>query len=250
MTTLAFDEAVEQMLKGNPTGAPALRRSARTIRTKRLTTFRSLSRAIPRLRRNEAVCAIRLLPFLDRRSAAEAVLSVLRSSGDEYVRLEAARTLAQLPKRRTAKILGDCIREEPDAAVRYWEMYAIACLAEPSIVEQIVAVLTDSNENTRVRSQAAEALGYVLQSMDRRRRTYRKAVDTLIAMLGDPQVEIRFWSCFALGNIKARAALAALRGVQRSDRGVCPGWWAVSAEASDAIRVIGGAAWTHRIPMR
>jgi len=61
-----------------------------------------------------------------------------------------------------------------------------------------VAKLADRNEDPRVRGLAAEALTEAGE---------RRAVPSLIAVLGDPSVEVRFWAAFALGELGNPAAL-------------------------------------------
>jgi HEAT repeat protein len=72
-------------------------------------------------------------------------------------------------------------------------------------------------------------------------------VRVLLEMLDDPNADIRFWSCFALGNIGERSAVRKLHVLSKNDMGKCAGWWSVRVEAADAIRVIQGAEWPSRI---
>jgi HEAT repeat protein len=60
-------------------------------------------------------------------------------------------------------------------------------------------------------------------------------VDALINGLGDTSVEVRFWSAFALGELKVRRAVNKLEKLVAKDDEILPGWWSVSKEASDAL---------------
>jgi len=92
-----------------------------------------------------------------------------------------------------------------------------------------VAKLADRNEDPRVRGLAAEALTEAGE---------RRAVPSLIAVLGDPSVEVRFWAAFALGQLGDPAALRALERLAETDDAELPGWRSVKDEAADAIERI------------
>src|SRR5262249_47675164 len=78
-------------------------------------------------------------------------------------------------------------------------------------IEPLLGVLENAAEEVRIREAAAEAVGVILRSADRRRKVFRRAVRVLIGALGDPAPEVRFWSAYALGEMPARAALDELR---------------------------------------
>jgi HEAT repeat protein len=84
-----------------------------------------------------------------------------------------------------------------------------------------------------VRGQAAEALGNIFFW-----EGGGPAVEPLIAALGDSSSEVRFWSAFALGQIRARQALPILGQLAATDDAIVPGWWSVKMEAADAVTTI------------
>ena len=65
-----------------------------------------------------------------------------------------------------------------------------------------------------------------------------QAFGVFIEALQAPEPEVRFWSAFALGQLRDRGALPALERLATTDRAVVPGWWAVTEEARDAITAI------------
>jgi HEAT repeat protein len=103
-----------------------------------------------------------------------------------------------------------------------------------------IAVLTDRAEAPAVRAQAAEGLGNLHNMDDQRRRVFRQALRALLDALNDPAAEVRFWACFALGGMRARSALPALRHLAVTDATLLPDWWTVGEEAADAIDWIEG----------
>src|SRR5262249_4490183 len=103
-------------------------------------------------------------------------------------------------------------------------------------------------EESRVRAEAAESMGVLLELTDRRARRFKQATRLLVEMLCDPAPEVRFWSCYALGVMRARAALLVLRELAETDEAMCPGWWLVKEEAGDAVEVILGEDFPDRQP--
>ena len=91
------------------------------------------------------------------------------------------------------------------------------------------STLSNKSEDTKVRAVAAEALAH---------RHLRRSHAVLLRNLPDPSREVRFWSAFALGQMREKKALPALRSLAESDHRVLQGWWAVSKEARDAIAEI------------
>jgi len=107
----------------------------------------------------------------------------------------------------------------------------------------LLLALKDRSEVVTVRAQAAESLGNLLGCGHPRTRRYRKAERWLIYALCDPAPEIRFWSAFALGTMRSYRALPRLEVLAAVDTAVCPGWWTVQDEATDAIECIITGEW-------
>jgi HEAT repeat protein len=84
--------------------------------------------------------------------------------------------------------------------------------------------LVDPTQPQPAREEAAESLAYV---------GTRETIEPLIAVLGDPDVRIRFWAVFALGGWGHQGArtVQALESMLE-DREAPPGnWWSVGKEA-------------------
>jgi HEAT repeat protein len=175
--------------------------------------------------------------------------------------MPAAVAISQLESRRTVRPLIQLMLDPSRSArQRQAAAYALAftwtVLADAryttSIGEAFVRILQSQHESTGLRGQAAEGLAYLHgpcagAARDRRRRAYREAGQILIAALGDPAPEVRFWSAFALGSIRYRAALPILRKLARRDKERFGNWWTVGEEAGDAVGRINGRPLPVRI---
>jgi len=115
--------------------------------------------------------------------------------------------------------------------------YALSGLRGKDAVLALEAALKNTDENSRVRGQAAEALAYLWSN---------RSIPLLTMNLRDKSKEVRFWCCFALGvagtlsRRKASVALPMLEGLARKDRRSIHGFWSVAEEAKWAIARIKG----------
>jgi HEAT repeat protein len=174
--------------------------------------------------------------------------------------MSAAVAISQLESKRTIRSLIQLMLD-PSRSARQRQAAAYALsftwsgLADvrymTSIGKAFVTILQNQHESPGLRGQVAEGLAYLHgpcagAARDRRRRAYWEAGQILITALGDPAAEVRFWSAFALGSIRYRAALPVLRKLARRDKGRFGNWWTVGEEAADAADHINGG----RLPIR
>jgi hypothetical protein len=106
-------------------------------------------------------------------------------------------------------------------------------------LESLLNVLADANRPAAVRGGVAEAVAEQLEFSDDTDLLRRAAEAVLIGLLDDDSAVVRFWAAFAVGKLKARAALPALRALTVDDT-LVPRWWTVGEEAADAIEWIEG----------
>ena len=66
--------------------------------------------------------------------------------------------------------------------------------------------------------------------------------------LADRSTEVRFWACYAAGTLQVQSALPKLEELANTDSEICPNWWRVSEEATDAIEWIHGRETASRLP--
>lgn len=191
-----------------------------------------------------------VLGQLRRKAAAPALVALLRGDRPDHW-WPAANALAHLNSRRALPALiallhdkGDPLQREAAACALSFSYYPGS---EATLTTVFVAVLTRADEVPRVRAQVAEGLAYLHEFGDREGAAFAQARDALLAMLRDPTPEVRFWSAFALGNLRVAEATPALAALT-TDTTPVPGWWTVGEEASDALIKIQGGEPPERTP--
>ncbi len=172
-------------------------------------------------------------------------------SEDEDVRFKAGVALQDVNSRRAYRLLLKIVDTHADVWRREQACYLLSFARDVSLTGEFGRIFSDPGQPPAVRAQAAEGLAYVLGYSDRRTSIHRKAVEALLPGLQDPAVEVRFWTCFALGNLRARRTIANLQRLVDEDDEICPTWWHVRDEAADAISQIRGepVQSRQRIPM-
>ncbi|MCW3053229.1 MAG: hypothetical protein JWN14_2399 [Chthonomonadales bacterium] len=206
-----------------------------------------LIQQVPTLSRPQRIAAIRLFSILKVREAGLLLIECwLLEDTDE--RWEAARALSDVQCRRAYKRLRSIIHGHPDTRRRKEACHILAFAFDPFLLKAFQQIYAAESYPFAVRAQAAEGLANLLGYLDRRSRRYRQTLALLLPGLEDPTPEIRFWTCFALGNMRATEALPELQRLVAEDDAFCPGWWYVRDEASDAICHIQGKPWPDRVP--
>jgi HEAT repeat protein len=181
-----------------------------------------------------------------------AVLRVLRGPRPALW-MASAVALSVLESKRPTRGLIELTRDTTRPAdQRYAATYALgftsAALSDArhtdAIADAFMTVLRNREEPPHLRGVAAEGLGNLFGGCfgggDRRAATYDTAGQLLITTLDDPEPEVRFWSAFALGALRYRAAVPALRRRAHTDTGRSGNWWTVGEEAADALDLIAG----------
>jgi HEAT repeat protein len=121
------------------------------------------------------------------------------------------------------------LERDPRPEIRVAAAYALGLLKNGLAVDPLLKTLANPQENARVRGFCAEALEGIGD---------RRASAGLIEALDDAKVEVRFWSAFALGELKEPLALAKLAALAKNDTAILEGWGSVQEEAADAIAKI------------
>lgn len=116
-----------------------------------------------------------------------------------------------------------------------------------SALSILINLLSTSNIHESVRGQAAEGIGIIKPSYKNSHR--QLAESTLLSCLNDPSTVVRFWSCYAVGQLKMKKALPILQKLKSNDHEICPNWWHISEEAEDAIEWINGRDGKDRTPV-
>ena len=168
-------------------------------------------------------------------------------NGKEVEVVEAAKQLINLRLRQSVRPLVRLLQKGRTAHVRENACYALGWMGFPHLNRVFIDCLRNGKESEQVRGQAAEALEMLHANGRPESRHYQIAEDALLASLSDSSPTVRFWCSFALGCMGSKRAVGSLSRLKRFDRGLCPGWWYVREEASDALDMIQGREPPHRI---
>jgi HEAT repeat protein len=108
----------------------------------------------------------------------------------------------------------------------------------PRVGRLLMTVVADDKRSHHVRNHAAESMGELLAYASHN-ALRAEAVELLIAQLADPEPSLRFWSAFALGQMRARNAISALRVLAADpSEEVHLGGKTVAQEAAESIEII------------
>lgn len=147
-------------------------------------------------------------------------------SPDRGLRATAAVALGECRNGDAAPALIAVMRADPSAPTRAAAAWALGEIGTDPAIDALLTALADRAVPASVRGQAAEALG---------RARDPRVVPALIAALGDPEAEVRFFAAFALGQSGDAAALPALERVAAGDDAEVAGWGSLTQEALAAL---------------
>jgi len=179
----------------------------------------------------ERLIAIWVSGLIGRWRISSTLVLILQNRGEsDEVRQYAANALTMLPSKTSVPALMHTL-ENIDNDIRGRELaaYTIGHIGDGRAITPLIAALTNREEAEVVRAQAAESLGYM---------EARQSSDALCICLSDTSAPIRFWCCYALGNVSSRRAIPALQHIAQTDTTFVPGWGTVGQEAQGAINRI------------
>ena len=170
-------------------------------------------------------------------------------AGKELGAYEAVKQLSGVLRKDAIVALGRILRTGSRSYARQAAAYALSFNGGHHAFRPLFECATDEREEEAIRAAAIEGLAMHLRWATGKSSRRRKAEDLMIGLLKSPSAELRFWSCFGLGQLKCRRANPELRRLIREDQEVYPGWWHVREEAEDALEWIAGRLGTDRIPV-
>jgi HEAT repeat protein len=178
--------------------------------------------------------AARVLAFGDARGAVSALLDLFFVQTEKIELWETALTIEWLGDRAAVRPLAEALYDaNPDR--RHAAARALGWISKAGsrAAKALTRALWDQSQPQPVREEAAESLAYLGDA---------RAVPSLISVLDEPDVRMRFWAVFALGKIGHSQTFAS-RGAadtqvvkalewMLSDEEVPAGnWWSVGREA-------------------
>jgi HEAT repeat protein len=168
----------------------------------------------------------------DHRAVAVLLEALVDPTGDSHLAI--ATELVILGDRRACSPLIRLLRSD-EARVREAAAHALGFLRCWRARDALARVLTRGAEDPRIRGQAAESLGYLLEFAVPNIK--RRFLTPILEALADPEPGVRFWACFALALLKDKSAVPALETLT-GDQAKPAGWWAVGGEAAWALAMI------------
>lgn len=182
------------------------------------------------VKENVRMLACWLLGQIGDKRAVGAILKAFKQQ-NIYISLEAAKSLGILESKRATKSLIEAMLTAGNIEKRVASAYALGLLCDKRGIKPLVSILGDKDAPPQVRAQSAEALTYFNNKS-------RDVIKVIMLGLQDPSAEVRFWSIFALGELKVKKAIRELERVAATDNTILPGWWSVGEEASNALKKI------------
>lgn len=175
-------------------------------------------------------------------------------SDDEEVWQYAGSELSHCRNKRTIKPLIKLMFEGKHPLQREMAAYALAWQfpegeTQLLVAESFITTLLNKDEDPKVRGQAAEGLGMLLNYTDKRKRAYKLAVPAILKSLKDDEAEVRFWACYAVGRMELKEAIPLLKKLVKDNRMV-RSFWTVGEEATDVIQALETGVWEGRLPKK
>lgn len=192
---------------------------------------RSLEQSVKGLGKRKQLQLVSILETLEWAPSME-IIEALYQCSDEMVKCRAIDAAAGMKSRRAEVMVHRVALNGEDGLVRHRAIFHLGLMGDKHF-ETLRGVALDHREPDGARDQATDAIGDMF-CFARRRKSYPAAVELLIEKLKDPCPEVRWTACFALGKIRAKAALPALNAVAVQDTGITD-YGPVAAEAKCVI---------------
>ncbi len=141
------------------------------------------------------------------------------------------------------------IRRAPEATERYRSACLTWLFRTSILTNALLNRVRDPHEHYLVRGVCLESLPGHAEFRRPKNRLDRKVHRAILDCLSDPHPNVRFWACYAAGQMEMVAAESALRNLRNDDGLGCMGW-TVGYEATEALKAIRGEpAWDDdRLP--
>jgi HEAT repeat protein len=156
----------------------------------------------------------------------DAVIEAFGRSLDPGVVWEAAKAVASSSRSRPPVLLLPWLDSSADALHQAAAAWTAGALRYREAVRPLMALLINDRLSDTARAHAAEALGVIGDI---------EAIDLLISQLSDQSAEVRFWSVYALGTLRATKARDAIRQLAEGDTGATETGLRVADEAKWAL---------------
>ena len=191
------------------------------------------------LPRGEQSAVVRFIAQTKHRTAVPALLKFLPHASANLAE-EMAQVIATQGGDQAGPILLDILRAtDLPVGVRRAVVYALVWLFDPRAFPTLLACCRDQHEDPVIRTTAAEGLMYLARELAEDSPARLQTEQVFLAGLTDPQVEVRYWSVYAVGGMGVFSALPLLAELAQQDVGydTTHDCW-IRDEAVEAMRLI------------
>jgi HEAT repeat protein len=191
------------------------------------------------LPRGEQSAVVRFIAQTKHRTAVPALLKFLPHASANLAE-EMAQVIATQGGDQAGPILLDILSAtDLPVGVRRAVVYALVWLFDPRAIPTLLACCRDQQEDPVIRTTAAEGLMYLARDLEPDSAERQETEQVFLAGLTDPQVEVRYWSVYAVGGMGVVSALPLLAQLAQEDVGydTTHDCW-IRDEAVEAIRII------------
>jgi HEAT repeat protein len=191
------------------------------------------------LPRGEQSAVVRFIAQTRHRTAVPALLKFLPRASAQMAE-EMAQVIATQGGDQAGPILLEILSAtDLPVGVRRAVVYALVWLFDPRAIPMLLDCCRDQQEDPVVRTTAAEGLMYLARELADDAPERKLAEQAFLAGLSDAQVEVRYWSVYAVGGMELKTALPLLARLAQHDVGydTTHDCW-IRDEAIEAMRLI------------
>jgi hypothetical protein len=231
------------------------------LRKNGVLTVADLIEKLPRLPNRLKQSAIHFARQLHLHQALPALLKMVETGRDHYLRILCADALAVLkPEKKVREFFHGIAERElasdnPDPDWLEVVLFGLVIAQNRQSAALLLSIFERSDLPGWLRGDAGDKIGLGQAVRDRRTRLFSRCTDAALRGLDDESIDVKFWSMYIFMQIapangikhsgKDRrafsTALKKLRKIAANDHRLAPGfWWPMSAEAEDAIASIEG----------
>lgn len=209
----------------NPSTPGAVTKATDKLLENNIKTFEAMLKNLAE-RDVEYICAVCYLIYYKPVKGAVPVLRSLLSHESDEVRMSSMVALGEFNTRKVIKDLLKIAESDNSLELRCRALNLIAFMFNKTASPRLRRLLGNEEVPPEVRGDAAEALANIGD---------RKAIPLLIKVSYDRSPIVRFWACYALGQMPDRRSLPRLEQIAEYDDGEIEHFGSVKAEAKDAM---------------
>ena len=214
------------------------------------TSLAGLLARLGELPRGEQSAVVRFIAQTKHRTAVPALIKFLPQASAQLAE-EMAQVIATQGGDQAGPILLELLAATSlPVDARRAVVYALVWLFDPRAIPTLLSCVRDTQEDPVIRTTAAEGLMYLARDLSLESPERKEAEKAFLAGLADPQVEVRYWSVYAVGGMQLVSALPFLMDLAKHDVGydTTHDCW-IREEAAEALRQIDSDLASETLPV-